>query len=53
VAHQEIILLPFEVRGYTLNPVQPELWTRLDRLPRSALSAQELEYHIPRPSGSA
>jgi superfamily II DNA or RNA helicase len=48
VAHQEIILLPFEVHGYTLNPVQPELWTRLERLPRSALSGRELEEYIPR-----
>ena len=48
VAHQEVILLPFEVRGYTLYPLDGELWAQLRPLPRSPLSAQELAAHVPR-----
>lgn len=48
VAHQELILLPFEVHGSILNPLDAALWAELKHLPRFALTPEELAYHIPR-----
>jgi Helicase conserved C-terminal domain len=42
VAHQEVLQLPFEVRGYHLHPLDQDLWTRLELLPRTPLAQQEL-----------
>ena len=42
VAHQEVLHLPFEVRGYHLHPLEQDLWTRLELLPRTPLAPQEL-----------
>lgn len=42
VAHQEVIHLPFEVRGYHLHPLEQDLWARLEPLPRTPLPQQEL-----------
>ncbi len=48
VAHQEVVLLPFEIYGYTLIPVNTDLWRELKHKKRFDLSAQELKSHIPR-----
>ncbi len=47
-AHQEIVSLPFEVHGYELEPLEPELWTQVKPLPRHDLSAEELREQVPR-----
>jgi len=48
VAHQEMLLCPFEVRGYRLYPLEPALWDELKRLPRFSLEEDELEQHTQR-----
>jgi ERCC4-related helicase len=42
VAHQEVIQVPFEVRGYHLHPLEQDLWARLESLPRTPLAQQDL-----------
>ena len=42
VAHQEVLHLPFEVRGYHLHPLEQDLWARLELLPRTPLAQQQL-----------
>ncbi len=48
IAHQEVLLVPFEVHGYTLNEIEPELWQELKSMQRTMLSDEELKVHIPR-----
>ncbi len=48
IAHQEVLLVPFEIHGNTLYEVEPALWQELKPLPRTMLSEEALKIQIPR-----
>ncbi len=47
VAHQEVIIVPFEIRGYRLHQLDVELWSQIKTLPRFPLTSQELATWVP------
>ena len=47
VAHQEVIVVPFEVRGYQLHDLNSDLWLQIKALPRIPLPQRELDAWIP------
>ena len=44
VAHQEVIHLPFEVRGYHLHPLEQDLWARLESLSTNTIGTAGTAY---------
>ncbi len=46
-AHQEVILLPFELHGPKLQKLEDEYWGQIQYLPRHGLSRPELEHWVP------
>jgi superfamily II DNA or RNA helicase len=47
VAHQEVMVVPFEIRGNRLYHLDSGLWAQVNPLPRFPLTSQELGKHVP------
>lgn len=47
VAHQEIILVPYQVLGTHLVPLEPDFWEHQKHMPRFALTNAAMDHEVP------